>query len=117
MKWVILGLTIAVLVGCTTHYYTKQGDLVSIILKKNAQEVYFASSLDQFTLHAAQKNADGLWKIQVPGNSTFRYFYWVDGAEYLPDCRFKELDDFGKQNCIFMPHISTDISNPRLTVN
>lgn len=112
----ILGLAVAVIAGCTTHYYTKQGDLVSIILKK-AQEVYFASSLDQFTLHAAQKNGPGNWKIQVPGNGTFRYFYLVDGAVYLPDCMFKEFDDFGEQNCIFMPHGSANISNPGLTSN
>ena len=48
MKWVILGLTIAAVAGCTTHYYTTQGDLVRIHLKKNAQEVYFdAVSIDR----------------------------------------------------------------------
>lgn len=116
MKGVILGLVIAALAGCTAHYHRTQGEVVSFFLKKNAHEVFFASSLDQFILHPTRQNRNGLWQIEVPGAQSFRYFYLVDGALYTPDCRFKEFDDFGTQNCIFIPHMSADASHPKLTL-
>jgi len=114
VKWVILGLVIAATAGCTTHYYRTQDEVVSLFLKKNAHEVYFASSLDQFILHPTREKRTGLWRIEVPGGRAFRYFYLVDGAVYTPDCQFKELDDFGMQNCIFMPPMSTDVAPSRV---
>ena len=115
MRWLFLILAISTVAGCTTHYYKTQNDLVSIYLKKNAQQVYFASSIDRYTLHPIDRNGKGCWEIQVSGNEAFRYFYVVDGKVYVPDCRFKEFDDFGMQNCIFMPTGATDISQSKTT--
>ena len=70
----ILCLAMSVLAGCMNHYYKTQGDMVGIFLKKNAQEVYFASSLDQFTPHPAQKRKDGIWKIEVSGSKSVSVF-------------------------------------------
>ena len=116
MKWVILGLSLLVLVGCATHYYITQGDFVSIMLRKGkAREVYFASSLDQFKLHPAHPKGNGVWAIEMPATQAFQYFYMIDGVVYVPDCRLKESDDFGAQNCIFMPETLAARPDLRLT--
>ena len=94
------------LAGCGTHYYTIRDDRVSIFLKMpDARNVYFASSLDQFKLQPAEKRNGGIWEIELPAVSEFRYFYTVGGVVYLPDCRLKETDDFGAENCLFVPNM------------
>jgi hypothetical protein len=104
VKRIFLGAIFLLLVGCTTHYYTVRDDRVNLFLKiPNARVVYFVSSLDQFRPHPANKIGIGIWEIKVPAAHEFRYFYTVDGVVYLPDCRFKEIDDFGAENCIFVP--------------
>jgi len=104
VKGIFLGVTFFLLAGCATHYYIIRDDRVNFFLKiPNAGVVYFASSLDQFKLHPAKKMHSGIWEITVPSAREFRYFYAVDGVIYLPDCRLKEKDDFGAENCIFVP--------------
>ena len=115
MRWLFLILVISAIGGCTTHYYKPQDDLVRIYLKKNAKQVYFASSIDRYTLHPIPRNGNGFWEISVSGYETFRYFYVVDGKVYVPDCRFKEFDDFGMQNCIFIPSEARDNSQSKIT--
>ncbi len=68
-----------------------------------ARSVEFASSLDAFRIHKAEKIGQTRWGITVPVGSEFRYFYVVDGSVYLPECRFQEQDDFGTKNCIYIP--------------
>lgn len=107
MKIRILQLAVVAvcLAGCAaTHYYERQSDRVSFYLKAPAARgVAFASSLDDFQLHRAQRVGDVRWKVTVATNSEFSYFYIVDGAVYVPECRYYEKDDFGSSNCIYIP--------------
>ncbi len=43
------------------------------------------------------------WRVTLPGEYEFTYFYMIDGKPFLPPCRFTEKDDFGSENCIFVP--------------
>ena len=107
MKILILQLTVVVLClsGCTeTHYHERQSDRVTFYLKvPEARGVAFASSLDDFQLHSAERVGNTRWKVTVATNSEFSYFYIVDGVVYAPDCKFYEKDDFGSRNCIYVP--------------
>jgi len=90
--------------GCAAHYYRIKEDALHLYLRKpEARSVYFASSLDAFRLHSAQKIDGRAWEVQLPAKREFRYFYLVDGKVFSPPCRFFETDDFGSTNCIFVP--------------
>lgn len=105
-KYVLLVIAILfLLTGCASrHYYTIEKDAVHIYLTKpDARAVYFASSLDTFKPVKAKKNSDETWEVTVPKDVEFRYFYIVDGVVYVPLCTFKEYDDFGSENCIYVP--------------
>jgi hypothetical protein len=107
VKILILHLTIAALclVGCTAvHYHERQADRITFYLKiSEAEKVDFVSSLDDFSPHMANKLKDSRWVVTVSAKSEFRYFYIVDGAVHVPECRFYEKDDFGSRNCIYVP--------------
>lgn len=104
-----LGLLIAILVvcsGCATHYHKQHVDSVALYLKApNAKNVQFVSSLDAFQRHPAQKVDYQIWEVNVPVVAEFKYFYIVDGSVHIPDCRFRERDDFGSENCLFQPEM------------
>lgn len=92
-------------IGCTTHSLKNTGS-ESIILalhKPFAKNVQFLSSLDGFKVHDAQRDTFGSWKITLPADQNFTYFYRIDGIIYIPDCTFKEFDDFGAKNCLYLP--------------
>ena len=90
--------------GCATHYHKIDADRVNLYLRiHNAEIVYFASSLDEFTLYRPKKLETGIWEVAVPATREFTYFYKVDGNIYLPDCKLREKDDFGDENCVFIP--------------
>ena len=107
MRALILQLTVIALclAGCAaTHYHESQSDSVTFYLRMpNAGGVDFASSLDGYQLHKAEKAGIARWKITVATNSEFRYFYIVDGAVFIPECQFYEKDDFGSRNCLYVP--------------
>ena len=46
-----------------------------------------------------------MWEVTLSLGDEFRYFYMADGALVLPPCRYKEKDDFGSENCIFVPNL------------
>jgi hypothetical protein len=102
----VLG-TIIILSGCASHYYKENNNNVVYIYlhKPNAKEVYLLSSLDQFKRHEATKNKNGVWEVMLPSGMEFRYFFIVDGNVYIPTCEQKEKDDFGSENCVFVPEI------------
>lgn len=91
--------------GCAPqHYVTIQANTVNLYLQApQATNVQFASSADQYTLRKASKNQDGAWLINGLANQEFQYFYLVDGQLFIPDCRFKQNDDFGTTNCRYLP--------------
>lgn len=91
--------------GCATHSVQKTGQ-ESIILTLNspsARNVQFLSSLDGFQPHGTLRNTFGSWEITLPSGQNFSYFYQIDGSIHVPDCKFKEFDDFGAQNCLYLP--------------
>ena len=107
MKILILHLTVAALclAGCAaTHYHEQQSDRVTFYLRApGAKGVVFASSLDAYSPHQTSKVDGSGWVVSAAAGSEFRYFYIVDGAVYVPECRFYEKDDFGSRNCIYVP--------------
>ena len=92
--------------GCTTHYYRVKGSKIHLYLKKpDAKNVFFASSLDGYELHQAKQKDNGIWEVSVSFGDEFSYFYMADGDLLIPPCRYKEKDDFGSENCIFIPKL------------
>jgi len=90
--------------GCAAHYYRLNADSATLYLRvPGAGTVELATSMDEFALHQAKKTDADTWVVSVPASREFRYFYMVDGRVYLPECRLKETDDFGNENCIFVP--------------
>ena len=90
--------------GCANHYYRIEADGVNLYLRMpEAKIVYFATSLDEFGLYRTKRLESGIWQVAVPATREFSYFYKVDGNVYLPDCKLREKDDFGDENCVFIP--------------
>lgn len=77
---------------------------VTLVLQApEALVVQFASSADQYSLRPAKKDTQGNWVVAGLGNQEFQYFYLVDGKVFLPDCRYRQADDFGAANCRYLP--------------
>lgn len=90
--------------GCESHYYKVSKGMLSLYLKtQNAGSVELLSSIDSYSPHLAKKIDTETWEVTLPHTSGFTYFYLVDGEVYVPPCRFKETDDFGSENCLFIP--------------
>ena len=107
MKKRILQLAVAAvcLAGCAAaHYHEHRSDGVTFYLEvPEARGVAFASSLDAYSPHLASRVDGSRWAVTVAANSEFKYFYIVDGAVYVPECKFYEKDDFGSRNCVYVP--------------
>lgn len=92
------------LCGCSLHYHDVKDDQVHFYLKNSPTGVvYFANSSDGFKLHRAVKIDHATWEVTAPAFREFSYFYIIDNKIFLPDCRFKEIDDYGYENCIYIP--------------
>jgi hypothetical protein len=98
-------IVLLLLAGCAPrHLIVKQASGVTLYLDAaKAEEVLFASSADSFRLHPTKKNSDGLWLTNTIDDREFHYFYVVDGRVFVPDCRYREKDDFGATNCVYQP--------------
>lgn len=95
-------LTLITAACAPTHYVQIQDDSIALYLKNDsAEEVLFASSIDQYHLHPAAKIKDDLWAVTVPWAKEFTYFYLVDKTPTLPACQLTVRDDFGSKNCLF----------------
>ena len=103
-RLLLLCLLGAILSGCAGFSVQEQapGAVTFMLRNGQAREVALATSLDQYRPHSVEKNQFGLWQVSVPARATFSYFYLVDGAVYLPDCEFRETDDFGFENCLYL---------------
>ena len=97
-------LIILLLSSCAPkHFIEKNSNSLTFYLQKaKAHRVQFAASYDHFILHDAQQNSSGVWQVKVPLTPELKYFYIVDGLIYVPECRFKEKDDFGEENCLYL---------------
>lgn len=94
------------LLGCSAHYYRIKGDTLHLYLKEpKAQKVTFASSVDGFELHDAVKINSTTWIVKMPAGKEFKYFYLIDGSVVAPFCQDREKDDFGSENCVFIPNM------------
>jgi hypothetical protein len=103
-KILLFGLVLF-LSGCArSHYYIDAGggEVDVYVKEKEAREVLFFSSADHFQPHQAQKMSGGLWRVTMPDRKEIRYFYMIDGKKVLPDCRWREEDDFGSENCVYV---------------
>lgn len=101
----LLVFALTTISGCTGHYYHLEGNELELNLKRpEAEKVIFLSSLDGFLPHPTQSK-NRCWVYTVPAGRTFRYFYLVDGDVFTPDCPMKEKDDFGSENCVYMPGV------------
>lgn len=102
-KYFVLTLLILALSGCTSrHFVARDMDSLTFFLRiPEANRVQFAASFDHYNLHDAQQNSSGVWQIKIPISSEIKYFYVVDGLMYVPECHFKERDDFGSENCLY----------------
>ncbi len=102
--WVFTVFIILGISGHAAHYYSVEYDTVIFYLNlPGAENVYFAHSLDDYIPHRVKAGKDGRREFGMTANSEFSYFYIVDGTVYLPECQFRETDDFGSENCIFVP--------------
>jgi len=100
----IVFLFAGVLSSCAHHYYRIEDSAVSIYLKApGASSVLYATSLDGFDLHPATKIDKNTWAFRAPDSTQFSYFYVIDGSVFVPECDYREYDDFGSANCIFIP--------------
>jgi len=100
----LLILAFSLFTGCAHHYYRVKGGAVELYLKRpDAIAVTFASSLDGYQLHRAEKRDSSTWKVTVSAYREFTYFYIIDGVLFVPFCKLKEKDDFGATNCIYIP--------------
>jgi len=97
-------LLVVLLAGCQSHFYkVKENTLYFYLNYPEANNVQLRCSLDDYKVHSAKKIDDDMWEVSVPFKSEFAYFYIVDDDIFLPSCRLKEKDDFGSENCIFVP--------------
>jgi len=90
--------------GCVAHFIRVEGETVHFYLRNpDTTMVFFASSLDGYEFHEAERVRSGLWKVTAPAEREFRYFYVINGEVFLPPCELREKDDFGSENCIYSP--------------
>jgi hypothetical protein len=103
-KLLVFFIAAALFTGCAHHYYRLDNKTLEIYLKAtNASTVIFASSLDGFEPHPASKAGRGTWVVRVPADREFSYFYKVDGHVFIPECEYREYDEFGSENCVYIP--------------
>ena len=102
--FLFIGLIAAGLSGCASSHYveTRPDTVVFFLQMPEAGRVQFASSADRYALHDTIRDSSGTWRISVPAGTALKYFYLVDGSVYVPECRFKETDDFGSENCLYL---------------
>jgi len=102
----IIPILAAVLVagGCTAHYHVvNNGRIEMYLTAPQAQSVVLVIAGDPFQKIQALRDASGTWKVTLNQSGEFKYFYMMDNKAYLPECRLKEHDDFGSDNCVFSP--------------
>lgn len=102
---IALIIFLAVLTACApVHEYVIRDNRLHLLLRKpEAKTVQLASSLNSFRLQRAEKLDKSAWRIITSAGVEFSYFYIIDGFMYVPECKFKERDDFGMENCLYIP--------------
>ena len=94
--------------GCATHHYEVKNDRLHIYVQNpEAEKVYMLCSLDEYQPHQAINTGSGTWETVLSPYMEFKYFFLVDGKVFIPPCEFKEKDDFGSENCVYIPMVGT----------
>lgn len=102
LKWICTAVLMISLIGCATHYVRQTDDgLVFYLEEPSAAQVELLASFNGFSPLPAARVNPSIWRVTVPSNDSFSYFYRIDGRIHVPDCELKERDDFGQDNCIF----------------
>lgn len=100
----LLSMAIVLTAGCAVHEYKVIGQELHIYLKdKEAEKVYVLCSLDEYTPRKATDDGAGTWEAVLPSDMEFRYFFLVNDEVVIPSCDMKEKDDFGSENCVYVP--------------
>jgi len=102
----ILILFFVLMIGCKSHFHEiRKNRLYFYLRHPDARSVQFRCSVDGFKAHPAKKSNDDFWEVSVPNTSEMTYFYIIDDDVFLPSCQFKEKDDYGTENCIFVSNM------------
>ncbi|MRR14577.1 hypothetical protein EG833_03950 [archaeon] len=103
-KTLLTLVVLVVLSGCARHYYrVSEGGLDIFLKAPEAETVFFSSSLDGYVSLPADRADRTTWVVRMPQDREFRYFYIIDGAVTVPECACREYDEFGSENCIYIP--------------
>ena len=104
IKRVVCLVGLLALSACASHSLKLRDDSLHLYLKADAAErVEFAASTEGYAPRPATRLKRGRWEVVMPGDASFSYYYLIDGQVYAPDCRYREQDDFGGDNCIYQP--------------
>jgi hypothetical protein len=103
-RLLVLLIPAVLLAGCAHRHFRLDGAFLEIYVKApGSAAVFFASSLDGYELHPATRAGRNTWSVRVPADSEFSYFFKVDGRMLLPECEYREYDEFGSKNCVYIP--------------
>lgn len=90
--------------GCAGRHYEVKNDRLHIYIKNSkAEKVYMLCSLDEYQPRRAVNTGSGTWETVLSPHMEFKYFFLVDGEVFIPSCELKEKDDFGSENCVYIP--------------
>lgn len=90
--------------GCTIRHYEVKNEQLHVYLKNSkAEEVYMLCSMDEYKPRQAINTGSGIWETVLSPHMEFNYFFLVDGKVFIPDSEFREKDDFGAENCVYIP--------------
>lgn len=90
-------------VGCSSYSITSPNEHTAIIYLYSpfAKEVFLHCSESHFVPLPARRISITHWSSKVVFQTQFSYFFTVDGKVVIPDCAYREQDDFGNTNCIY----------------
>lgn len=91
-------------VGCAVYEYKVIDQELHIYIKdKDAEKIHILCSFDEYTPRQVTGDGSGTWVAVLPSDMEFKYFFMVDDEVFIPSCELKEKDDFGSENCVYIP--------------
>ena len=101
---IMLAGAAGIIAGCLPLPASHPGRAYRITLDvPEAKEVVFLSSLNRYEPVLMNRTFFGTWEIQIPEDTSFDYFFRVDGRPYTTECRLQQTDDWGGRQCIYSP--------------
>lgn len=101
---IMLAGVAGIMTGCPPLLLPHSGHELRIFLDRpEAKEVKFLSSLNRYKPVSMNRIDSGIWEIRVPEDKEFDYFFSIDGSLYTPNCRLRQMDDWGGRQCIYSP--------------